>query len=1157
MKTLHRRLTLAAVLVAAWTFYSPPANAEPAPDIVQIAESFTRPAEEHSPWVYWFWSNGNLSKEGVTADLEAMKRVGIKGVLIMEVSQGAPKGPYEFMGDRWRELFRFMIEEAARLDIKVNMNNDPGWNGTGGFWIKPEDGMQVLTWSETVYTHPNSNSLTMPRPQTRLDHYHDIAVLAFPTPKDLKSKEPVDPNRNNRSFNDVTPQAVVAVDRIIDVTDKMAPNGILDWTPPSGGWTLLRIGHTCKGNNVYPAPDAGRGLECDKLSKKSVKAAFDGQIGRLVAENRKHVGTTFVSTHIDSWENGSQNWTPLMREEFLRRRGYDLLPYLPVFMGYVVGGEEITERFLWDFRATVSEMVLDNYVRHFYELSHDHGLGLTIEAYGSPCDFLEYGGIADEPMGEFWLGTGHLHTSARAMASAGHIYGRKIIGAEAFTAGRQERWLDHPGSIKALGDMAFAEGINRFVFHRYSFQPWNDVRPGVTMGPWGVHYERTQTWWERTTAWHDYLARCQYLLKQGDYVADICYLEPENAPQTHTGHSREGYAWDQCGTHAMMTMSVRDGRIVLPGGMSYAILVLPKSERMTLRLLEKTFQLIRQGATVLGSPPTATYGLVDFPNNEKRLKELVTRIWGEERTPNGERRIEKGRIIWGHAPEGALAGMGVPPDFRADRELNRIHRRIADADIYFVANPKKQPVTAKAYFRATGVPEIWHPETGKRIPAPVVSKDKAVTGIMLSLKPTESVFLIFRDRKVSAQSDPITAISRDGETIVDLDAVRDKIEVKRATYGTRDVTELVAKKVENGYTSIDVDELVKSFDKKGARLQVEYRFGTFEAVVSAKDRETLHLSSHTAKVRIFKATYGPKGDEARTLDVTGLLQDIFNAGENGFLVSRLARPHDPAYGVVKTLTFDYEFEGRSGTWTGDDRANVVIESAHVTRLDLVPSANAAGEACLDIHTSGEYEFKSASGKTVREKIDLPSPSIVEGAWQVSFPKKKATFEKLISWSESDDESIRYFSGTAVYRRSVEVPKEFFAPGRRILLDLGRVECIAELKIDGKSLGTLWTLEKSLDVTDHLKPGVANELEISVTNLWPNRLIGDDRLPPDSERNPNGTLVKWPDWLLEGKPNPSGRETFCMWNLWSKDDPLIPSGLIGPVRFVPVRRMTVK
>ena len=303
-----------------------------------------------------------------------------------------------------------------------------------------------------------------------------------------------------------------------------------------------------------------------------------------------------MATHIDSWENGSQNWTPRMREEFQRRRGYDLFPFLPVITGRVVDSLEVSERFLWDLRQTVSELVLENYAGHMRELAHAHGMRFTVEAYGCPCDSLSFAGKSDEPMGEFWTPSGAIET-CKTMASAAHVFGNKTVGAEAFTSGDQERWREHPALLKAMGDQVFCQGINRFVFHRYAMQPWVDQRvPGMTMGPWGQHYERTQTWWDWTVAWHQYLARCQHLLRQGLFVADICYIQPEAPPQGPRDYARKGYDWDECPPDAVLTrMSVQDGRVVLPDGMSYRLLVLPDLPTMTPQLLRQDQGTGRRG----------------------------------------------------------------------------------------------------------------------------------------------------------------------------------------------------------------------------------------------------------------------------------------------------------------------------------------------------------------------------------------------------------------------------------------------------------------------------------------------------------------------------------------------------------------------------------
>ncbi|NCU21913.1 glycosyl hydrolase, partial [Candidatus Falkowbacteria bacterium] len=331
---------------------------------------------------------------------------------------------------------------------------------------------------------------------------------------------------------------------------------------------------------------------------------------------------------------------------------------------------------------------MENYAGHLRTLAQEHGLRLSIEAYGGPCDDMPYAGVCDEPMGEFWIGGGAL-TTCKEMASAAHTTGKNIIGAEAFTAGDKERWLEHPGSIKALGDRAFCVGINRFVFHRYAMQPWLDRAPGMTMGPWGIHYERTQTWWGETRDWHQYLARCQFMLRQGRFAADICYLQPETSPQGYNGHNPRGYDFDNISARALMErMSVRDGRLVLPDGVSYRVLALPDVDTMTPALLRKITELVNSGATVIGRRPTRAPGLTDYPQCDAEVARLAGELWGDcDGATVKERRFGAGRVLWGVTPEKALADMGVGPDFSSRMRLGWIHRKTEEADIYFVANP--------------------------------------------------------------------------------------------------------------------------------------------------------------------------------------------------------------------------------------------------------------------------------------------------------------------------------------------------------------------------------------------------------------------------------------------------------------------------------------
>jgi hypothetical protein len=1172
--------TVARIFAVLFLLLLAPRGSAAEPAAADLEAGFRSPPASARPWVYWFWLNGNITREGITADLEAMARVGIGGVLIMEVDQGAPLGPVGFMSAKWRELFRHVVAEAGRLGLEVNMNDDAGWNGSGGPWIAPERSMKKVVWTETAVEGPKrfEGALLQPKAVARL--YRDIAVLAFPTPgafriENIGAKAAYGVGGVGMPETKVAPPgSAIERDRIVDLTAKMDSAGRIAWDVPAGSWMVLRFGFTGTGAENAPSPASGRGLECDKLSREGIEAAFDGMMAKLIDDVGPGAGRDLVATHIDSWENGSQNWTDRMREEFRARRGYDILPFLPAYTGRVVGSLETTERFLWDLRRTVSDLVVENYAGRMRELAKAKGLRLTIEAYGGPCDVLPYGGRADEPMGEFWMGGGAMET-CRGMASAGHVYGKPIIGAEAFTAGDGERWRDHPASIKSLGDRAFCEGINRFVFHRYALQPWTvDRRPGMTMGPWGLHYERTETWWEKSPDWHRYLARCQLLLRQGLYVADICFLQPETPPQGFGDHPRQGYGWDECPAEVVLErMAAKDGRIVLPDGMSYAVLVLPEARAMTPALLAKVEALVREGATVLGPPPLRSPSLSGHPACDEEVRRIAAALWGDvDGAKVKERAHGRGRVAWGYSPEALLARMGVRPDFESAGRLRSIHRRSPGADIYFVANPHPRAVTGTATFRVTGkVPELWWPDSGRIERAALHEEKDGATTVLLPLEASGSVFVVFRE--AAAGIDPVVTVTRDGSPLLSAERKpAPKIVVRKATYGvpgdaarTRDVRDLAQGKADAGETLFPVTEMAAGGDPApnvAKTLIIEYSVEKEEFKVQAKDGEVIGLKTSAVAAVVEKATYGVLGDPARTRDVKARVQKILDAGEASFQVARLAAGDDPAFGTVKTVIVEYSIGGRRLTATGTDPEWIDLSPLALEAADVEIGIGQGGEVLLQASRPGRYELRTASGRT--SKIDLPDappPLAVPGPWELRFPAgerapERVTLDGLASWTENAEDGVRHFSGTGTYRTSFRVPSGFRSGSRRLVLDLGEVREIAEAKLNGRDLGVLWKAPFRADVTEILRDG-ENELEVRVTNLWPNRMVGDELLREDSERNPDGTLKAWPRWLEEGKPSPAGRRTFTSWRLWKKGDALLRSGLIGPVAIRAVERREIR
>jgi hypothetical protein len=1167
----------------------------PAQTSADLAPGFVSPPASARPWIYWFWVNNNVTKKGITADLEAMQRVGIGGVIIMAVDQGAPNGTVTFGSPEWYGLFKFSCEEAGRLGLSINMTNDAGWCGSGGPWITPALSMQKLVYTETAVQGPQQFQGTLAQPETVSGYYEDIAVQAYPTPAgnfkidNLKGKTALEDWRGlppaAATYPKLPDDQAINPAQIVDLTES-CKHGKLTWDVPEGNWTIVRYGHTSTGVENHPAPEGGLGLESDKLSAEATEAMYDGLIKKLVHDIGPLPGGSLVSTHIDSWEIGSQNWTPQFREEFQTMMGYDPQPFFPVMTGHVVRSLEFSERFLWDWRQTVSSLLVKNYAGKMRELARNDGLRLSIEGYDAPVNEIAYAGQSDEPMGELWsYPWASFSNECTEMVSTAHVYGKPIVGLEAFTALAAEKWQAYPGLLKPLGDWALCDGINRFVFHRYAMQPWLDEKPGMAMGPYGVHYERTETWWEQSKPWHDYLARCQYLLRQGLFVADLCYLEPEGVVQFHAPDQPPdaGYRYDGCnGDVALTRMSVKNGRIVLPDGMSYRLLVLPDSQTMTPALAAKIGDLVEAGATVVGPRPVKSPSLAGYPDADGALNKIAERVWGDcDGQKITEHSLGLGKVIWGRAPAKVLSDLGVPQDFVAGPEargsLHFAHRQMANGtDLYFVANQRLRPVSTTCAFRVQGKrPELWWPQSGKIESLAAYKEENGVILVPLRVESTESVFVVFRPSQETV--DPVVSITRDGQIIQQasqqpIQPVGENFVVQRASYGvpgdparTRDVKARVQALVDGGQFEFSVSSLAAGDDPAfGAvkTLDMDYTVDGKPNTFSGQDNETFRLKSKPSnKIVVQRASYGVLVDPARTRDVKAKVQALIDGGQLDFTVSSLAAGDDPALNELKTLEVDYTVDGAPRTASAQDDETINLAATKAERTpDLQVTAD--GQWQLEAWKNGHYALTTAAGKIANcDATGIPDEQDITGPWQLTFPAnsgapESVTLDQLLSWSTYNDPGVQRFSGTATYLKTFTLNSEVNPAKMRVDLDLGNVQVIAELKVNGKDMGILWKFPYQAEITDALKAG-ENTLEIKVTDLWINRMIGDEQLPDDSDRNGDGTLKAWPPWVQDNGRSPTGRYTFTTWRLWAKDSALQESGLIGPVSLKYAARITVQ
>lgn len=544
---------------------------------------------------------------------------------------------------------------------------------------------------------------------------------------------------------------------VILLDNHMAGDGRLTWDVPPGRWTILRLGYTATGRINRPATPSGTGLECDKMNKAAIEQHFQGFIAKLAEENRPLVGKGFNALHVDSWEVGAQNWTPAFREEFRARRGYDPLPWLPVTTGRVIGSSEMSERFLWDFRKTIAELTADNYYGHLRSLANSRGLETSYQIGGKAnVDHLQCVSRADVPNGSFAYGFPVTPGIGNKVASsAAHMAGKSLVTAEAFTM-LHASWDQHPYMLKGLGDLMLCQGINCFVIHRYAAQPWTNLAPGMTYGPCGVQFERTTTWFEQSRAWLEYLARCDALLQQGRFIADACVFTGESPLLSHLVSLPRygkacGYDFDFCNEETLAAMSVKDGRIVLPSGASYRVLVLPDSDCMTPKVLGKIAGLIRQGALVLGPKPERSPSLENYPECDQQVRNLTSQLWGDAAADKGACAVGSGKVYWGKPLTEVFADLKLPPDVEwsspgGHADLAWIHRQLPDAEIYFVANQSEACATADVTFRVAGkTPELWCPDSGQREDVALWKPTSdGRTTVTLRFEPCGSTFVVFR-----------------------------------------------------------------------------------------------------------------------------------------------------------------------------------------------------------------------------------------------------------------------------------------------------------------------------------------------------------------------------------------------------------------------------
>ncbi len=1088
-----------------------------------LLRGFLDPPNGARPRVWWHWMNGNISDQGIKLDLEWMHRVGLGGVTIFEGAINTPQVVPQrliYMTPEWKQAFKTAVTTARGMGMEVAIASSPGWSETGGPWVPAAQGMKKMVWTATRVEGGRPFSGKLPHPPevdgtfqnfevsgrraadgtivTPPQFYTDSTVIAYKIPEGDEPQAVLNPgvtssggtvnvaalsdgdvntvaldlpggtpasaawvqfdyghpqaiqavtlaglgesnsvfdHGNNAlppqieasddgvnfknvadipfstlvqrtvSFDPVTaryfrvvfpaqpagvpdhdhritelvlesgartneweqragyanardfyairdphvePRFVVPQGDVIDLTGKMTADGTLDWTPPPGNWMVLRIGSSLTGHENGPAPAEATGLEVDKLNRDYVKSYVDGYLKMYAdtvgPENMGQDGISYVLT--DSIEVGPQNWTDNILLEFKQRRGYDARPWLPALTGVVIKSTEDTDRFLWDYRRTLGQLLAENHYGEIADDLHSHGMSYYGEAleYHRPSlgDDMEMRSKTDVPMGAMWTWADSpgpdidYISDLRGAASVAHIYGQNLVGAESMTS-RGPAWAFSPNNLKNVADLEFALGVNRFEIHESTHQPVPEMAPGLTLGPFGLWFNRNDTWAEEAKPWVTYLARCSYMLQQGNYSADVAYFYGEEGPLTAVfgwkaiDDAPDGYGFDFVNSDVVLhELSFKDGRLVTPGGTSYKLLYLGgRSQRMTLPVLRQIKSLVTQGAVLVGDRPTDSPSLAD---DEQEFQRVADQLWGTRPASEKQaRKVGKGSVYTGMSANDVLAALGMARDWQytkseSDSELMFVHRKLDDGDVYFVDNRQDRAENVDTSFRMAGkVPELWNPATGETQPASYRIADGRTT-VPLHLDPYGTTFVVFR---------------------------------------------------------------------------------------AATTQNTLQL---------------PAALES-TID-----------------------------GLSEALNRD---------------------------------------------------------------------------WSVSFQQGRGVpegvgFHGLVSWTElplpTSDDAVKYFSGTATYSKTIQVPADDLAQGAHLWLDLGDVRDVAEVKVNGANLGILWKTPFRVDVTGEIRPG-ENRIEIKVTNLWVNRMIGDQQ-----------------PWALK-------KYAFAGFTPYKADSPLLPSGLLGPVRLI--------
>jgi hypothetical protein len=760
-----------------------------------LKENFKSPASNSGVNCWWWWLNGNVNRAAITKDLEAMKSRNFQGAMIFDAgghnqrgNKDIPTGPL-FGSDEWNELFVFAMDEAKRLGLQMGFNIQSGWN-LGGPRVTAEYTAKQITFSETIISGNKKITKTLDLPRTKRDFYKDIAVLAFPINVEQKTNELISdldlklgyhelggsaPDTkfllgniaHKRSKREAISTYIVKKDDILDITSQMDSDGNISWDAPEGEWSIMRIGFTCTGSHVSTSSGDWQGSVLDYMSTEAFDFYWNDVVEPIFKAAGDHVGTTLKYMETDSWECGGMNWTDKFAEEFKNYRGYDIVNYLPIVAGYVIDDTTTSNAFLSDFRKTLGDLVAYNHYARFQEYAHKYNMGIQPESAGphaGPMDGIKNYGFSDIVMSEFWSPSPHRPRPnnrffLKQASSAAHIYGKKIVGAESFTTigphWNDELWHDQ----KSAFDHEICAGLNRMYFHTFTCSPPEMGLPGQEYFA-GTHVNPQVTWWKQSGAFIDYMHRTQSIVQEGKFIADVLYYYGDHVPNVFPfKHSdpagvMPGFDYDVTDETIFLQLKMEDGKIVVPGGVEYRVLVLPGHKVLSMAILEKVESLLKQGAQIIGRKPESAVSLVGGEKAQKQFSKLADKIWGTAVAEKGEKKYGNGLVAWGITAREYLLSKGVTTDFNvvesdSKTDYDYIHYTIGQSDVYFVTNQTTDRQKINCDFRVAGLqPELWDALTGEIREALAFTQKDGITTVPLSLEPYGAIMVVF-NKKIS------------------------------------------------------------------------------------------------------------------------------------------------------------------------------------------------------------------------------------------------------------------------------------------------------------------------------------------------------------------------------------------------------------------------